>query len=406
VFFPHRNRFALIVLALPLVSLLVGCGAGGPPPDPVIGEAWAGPATLNLRKEVDLRSPTMAVAKHGDKLDILVKRRSWYKVRNTRGVEGWVDDRQLMDSAQMNRLQILAKETADLPSQGIATAFDTLNVHSEPNRLSASFVQVKEGEKFDVIAHRVQERKPLPRRQLLPPKPKPVSLKKPKKQPKIPPPPPPVPPSPPKDWVELSKQQNIEAPDEDQPPVPHDDWMLIRTKNGQTGWVLTSRVYLAIPDDVAQYAEGHHIMSYFSIGKVTSLDDGEKDIWLWTTAQSLGNDYDFDGYRVFTWNTKRHRYETAFIQRRVRGYFPVLAKAGQFSVCTENADGSTSRKRFTLTGNTVRSAGEEPCSRPNEVSDAATQAHFDAPSTPASPAPASKSVWESTKERWHKLTGK
>jgi hypothetical protein len=240
---------------------------------------------------------------------------------------------------------------------------------------------------------------------LLPPKPKAVSLKKPKKQPKIPPPPPPTPPLPPEDWVELSKQQNVEIADEDQPPVAHDDWMLIRTKSGQTGWVLTNRVYLAIPDEVAQYAEGHHIMSYFSIGKVSSLDDGEKDIWLWTTAQSLGKDYDFDGYRVFTWNTKRHRYETAFIQRRVRGYFPVLAKVGQFSVCTENEDGSTSRKRFTMTGNAVRSAGEEPCSRPNEVSDTPTQAHFDAPQTPAAPAAQGKSFWESTKQRWHKLTG-
>ncbi|MCU1325661.1 MAG: hypothetical protein JWN34_1031 [Bryobacterales bacterium] len=399
----------LWLLTSTLLVLLTGCGSGGPPPAPVIGEAWAGPATLNLRKEVDLKSPTMAVAKHGDKLQIIAKRRSWYKVRNARGIEGWVDDRQLMDSGQMTRLQKMEQENADLPSQGAATSFDTLNVHSEPNRLSASFLQVKEGEKFDVIAHRVQERKPLPRRQLLPPVQKGVGGKKPKKEPKLPPPPPPVPPSPPADWVELSKQ-SAQVPEEDLPPVAHDDWMLIRTKNGQSGWVLTSRVYLAIPDEVAQYAEGHRIMSYFSIGKVVSVDDGEKEIWLWTTAASLGRDYDFDGYRVFTWNTRRHRYETAFIQRRVRGFFPVLAKTGQFSVCTENADGSTSRKRFTLVGNAVRGAGEEPCSPPAAISDQPTQARIEVrPAAAAATEPGgtvNQTLVDRVRDRWRKLTAR
>ena len=45
-----------------------------------------------------------------------------------------------------------------LPSQGVATTFGTLNVHTEPSRQSPSFVQVKEHEKVDVIAHKVSER--------------------------------------------------------------------------------------------------------------------------------------------------------------------------------------------------------------------------------------------------------
>lgn len=95
-----------------------------------------------------------------------------------------------MDGNQMKRLEVLAKETSGLPSQGSATTFDSLNVHSEPNRLSASFVQVKEGEKFDVISHRVQAKGPLPKRQLLPRKAKALpAARKPKKEPSVPPPP-------------------------------------------------------------------------------------------------------------------------------------------------------------------------------------------------------------------------
>ena len=76
------------------------------------------------------------------------RRSSWYKVRTAAGTEGWTSDRELLDSAQMQRLQKLASETADLPSQGTASSFAPLNVHTEPNRQSASFFQIQPKEKF------------------------------------------------------------------------------------------------------------------------------------------------------------------------------------------------------------------------------------------------------------------
>ena len=345
--------------------LLAGCGSA-PDRESAIGEAYAGPATLKLRSEIDPKSKVVATLHHGVRLEILAQRRRWYKVRAKNGAEGWTDDRELLDTGQMDRLRALAKETAGLPSQGSATTFDSLNVHTEPNRYSASFLQVKEGEKFDVIAHRINARTPLPKRELVPAKPKPEKPVKGKKsKSSVPPPPPPAAPALPQDLVALSKER-ARIPEDDLPPVAKDDWTLIRTADGESGWVLTSRVYMSIPDEVAQYAEGHRITSYFSIGKIS---DGEvrKDIWLWTTATELGEDHDFDGYRVFTWSLKHHRYETAYIQRRERGFFPTIAKAGEFSVCLENDAGVRVRKQYTLLGNAVRSAGEKPCEKAFEA---------------------------------------
>jgi len=338
-------------------------------PQSALGHAFAGPATLNLHQDIDLKSPVVAVAHHGDPLDIVAQRRRWYQVRTTKGIAGWTSDTQLLDTAQMNRLKALAKETAGMPSQGVATTFSTVNVHSEPSRTSASFVQIKEHEKVDVIAHKVALRSATaPKRELIPPRPKIVKKKgkENEKASKVPLPPPPAAPALPTDWQELSQPGQTKPEEDEQARGPIDDWTLIRTDTGQSGWVITSALYLAIPDEVAQYAEGHRITSYFSLGK---LDDGgeRKDIWLWTTSDTLGEDHDFDGYRVFVWSLRHHRYETAYIQRRERGFFPVLARAGEFSVCLESPDGTRIRKQYVMMGNAVKLAGTVPCGKPAEL---------------------------------------
>jgi hypothetical protein len=360
-----------LIFALSVSILLAACSTT-PDKAPSIGVAWAGPEEIILHKDIDAKSPTTGAAHHGDRLDIIAQRRRWLQVRNERGMEGWVDDRQLLDTAQMNRLRALAKDAAGAPSQGLATTFDTLNVHTEPNRSAPSFLRVKPGDKFDIIEHRVIVKGPLSKRQLIPPKPKAPKVVKKKTKDTVPLPPPPPAPAPPADWLELSRGRAEHIEPESTVAPPRDDWTLIRTASGRTGWVLTNRVYLSIPDEVAQYAEGHRITSYFSIGKV--LDDGEqKDIWLWTTAAALGRDYDFDGYRVFTWSIRHHRYETAFIQRRERGFFPVLAKRGEFSVCLEGDDGNRIRHKFVLTDTRVRAVGAEPCPASTDTEVPATE---------------------------------
>ena len=370
IIFVARAGFGVVLIACGLIS----CNATkqertGPS---AIGVAYAGPANLQLHKDIDPKSPLAGTVQHGEKLDIVAQRRRWYRVRTESGLQGWTDDRQLLDKRQMARLRELAKETVGQPSQGTATAFDTLNVHTEPNRQSPSFLQVKEGEKLEVVAHRVMNRGALPKRRLIEPKPKQPRKKKEKKAPKYVEPDPPQPPRPPADWLQLSRDRGIPVEDIADEQVPQDDWMLVRTASGQSGWVLTGRLFLTIPDEVAQYAEGHRIMSYFSIGKTN--DGGTvKDIWLWTTADRLGEDHDFDGYRVFTWSLRHHRYETAYIQRRVRGFFPVLAKNGEFSVCLETEGGAKMRKLYTLTGNSVRQSGQQSCETSASTGDSIEQ---------------------------------
>jgi len=319
------------------------------------------------------------------------RRRRFLKVRTANGVEGWTDERQLLGKDDMESLRELTSQVRRMLPQGQATTFGELNVHTQPSRQSPSFIQVKEGEKVDVLMHRAVPRTDLPRKPLIPPAPKKkkAAEKKPKEEPNYPPPPVPKPPSPPPNWLDLSKTDLEEAvaASEDQDvekepvPVPMDDWSLIRLSNGTSGWALTRRLVMAIPDEVAQYAEGRRIVSYFPLGEV---DDGgqKKHNWLWTTIGGGTLPYDFESFRVFIWSLRRHRYETAYIDRNIRGYAPIvleeveLAAPGKgkgapatskypgFSICMERGEGGRRRREYAFIANIVRYAGERPCEAP------------------------------------------
>ncbi len=295
------------------------------------------------------------------------------------------DERQLLSAEEMGLLKELAERAGKLPVQGQAMTYAALNVHTAPNRTAPSFVQIKPKEKVDVLTQVITPRTELRRKPLIPPPPKRATAETRKptgRPPKYPPPPMPKPPEPPKDWLDLSKtdlddEQVVEDEEPEAEPTPTDTWSLIRMPSGQSGWALTRRLMMAIPDEVAQYAEGHRIVSYFSLGKVD--DEGvKKNIWLWTTIGS-SQPYDFDSFRVFIWSLRRHRYETAYIDRNLKGYAPVLlhevelsapgrsrgevamAKYPGFSICVEKADGQRYRREYALLTNIVRFAGERPC---------------------------------------------
>lgn len=343
--------------------------------EPATGEAYVAPATLSIRQDIALQSPVVATVAHGERLEILQRRRRFVKVRTPQRAEGWTDERLLLSPEEIASLQRLSGETKSAPSHGKATTYETLNIHTLPDRQSPSFLQVKEGEQVDVIGRRVAPR-------VGPPPPRPArpapkerarkQSKESKKSKEVPPPPPPSPPLLPADWLQLSHASNSPAPEPK--PVPLDDWSLIRNASGESGWALTRRLVMAIPDEVAQYAEGRRITSYFALGE-TRDGAAVKKSWLWTTVEHGLTPYDFDSFRVFVWSLRRHRYETAHIERNLTGYFPVLveavaapkprgakdAGAGKvpgFSLIVQKKDGLRYRRSFAFLGNTVRFSSE------------------------------------------------
>jgi hypothetical protein len=356
-----------------LFSLLVAC-SDQPPRLPSIGEAYVGPRTLSLRRELTVKSSVSATVQHGEKLEILEYRHRLVKVRTPKGAEGWTDMRQLLTPAQMDALRKMAENASKDPSQGTATVYESLNMHTEPNRAAPSFWQIPENGKVDVVAHKLAPRSaPVSVTRPLTVRPAPAR-KKTKEPSRLRVGPPPRPPAPklPENWLALSipRLQPPAPPAPEKPKAPPaaiqgpmDDWSLVRTSDGKAGWVLTRPLIMAIPDEVAQYAEGHRITSYFSLGQV---QDGDlvKNNWLWTTITKGSEPYEFDSFRVFIWSRKHHRYETAYIQRNVMGHYPTEVHRSDtdpsFSVVLEDDEGRLYRETYSFDNYRIRMVDKQP----------------------------------------------
>lgn len=344
-----------VAAACGALLLLVGCSSG-PEPSRGLAEAFAGPATLKLHEEVDPRSAEVVTVHHGDRLTIVRRRRRFVKVRTASGAEGWTDLRQLLATAQMQELNRLAELARQLPSQGTATVFEDLNVHTEPNRQAPGFYKIREGELVDVVGHQLSQRVPFDLADVLPQPARPPVAKKPQ-EPRIPKPPAPGLPD---NWLDLSKTKKRPGPvppPEPPKPAPADEWSLVRLGTRRGGWVLTNQLKMNIPDEVAQYSEGHRITSYFAMADIQ--DGGRaRHNWLWTTLSGKLEPYEFDSVRYFIWNPRHHRYETSHIERNLKGFYPVevnkvrLMVGGKedtfpgFKLLVEDADGIRWRKQY------------------------------------------------------------
>lgn len=369
------------------VLCLVGCAADE---RQTLGQAYVAPQNLTVRSEISMKSGSVTALKHGDKVEIIDVQRKMVKVETSSGSQGWVDSADLLSSDQMKEIQKDREKQRALPVQGSATAFEILNIHIEPTRRSPAFAQIAEGGTVQILGRTRAPKNAPPTKtgSLVIERPQPVRRPKHDQSAKsgFHLPSKPAPPKPPANWLDLSAERidGAAAPKdteaqkkkaaqalaakkaaEAQKPVPMEDWTLVRTKAGATGWALTRNLLISVPDEVAQYAEGKRITSYFDLGSVNDDEKGLKHNWLWTTLAGA-DPYDFDSWRVFIWNTHHHRYETSYRMRDLEGYFPVSVDPAEekslgrtFHIITKDDDEKFRRRTYSFDGSLVHLTGTE-----------------------------------------------
>jgi len=363
--FGGHCKVKAIVFGIAALSLSA-CGPTGEH-EPSFGDAWVAPATLQVRQELTLHAPVSMTLRHGDHVDLLARRRRFVKVRSASGAVGWTDSRLLMSADASDRFQDMQDRAAAAPALGRATVLDTVTVHTDPFRQAPALYQLAAKQSVEIIAHQRVQRAPWD--------PPPLlddlavhaknsrKAKSKKEPPKIPPPPPGPAPAVPDDWLLLSgypqdhlpgEKPNEPLPPPAPPPAPpvFDDWTLVRWDASHAGWVLDRLLYVAIPDDVIQYAERARIVAYYAIGSVRDGDQ-VKSVWLWAAQSSAAREIEFDSLRIFTWNTRRHRWETWWMERGIQGVGPVLLmRDGEdikgFRTWVVEKEGKVTRREYAL----------------------------------------------------------
>jgi hypothetical protein len=279
-----------------MLSLLEGCSGRGGMSDSR-EYAYVAVTEASLRDHVSTLYNKTGVVHNGERVLVLehMQSKRFLRVRSPRGEEGWIQERYLADQATFEQFQRLVDQNKNSPAQATATTEDQVKVHVLPGRKTAYLYLLNEKQKVELLQRQTVDRNAAP-----------LQLKDDKKD---------------KD-ADDSSDEDKEKSDTAGPPAIREDWWLVRDAQNRVGWVLGRALYLDVPEEISQYSEGQRIVAAFPLDE---QQDGDKKVpeYLVLFTEKEGLPYDFSQARVFTWNVRKHRYETAYRERDLAGVLPV-----------------------------------------------------------------------------------
>ena len=276
-----KPSYRLVVL---LAAAVVSCACGRHR-QRVLEVDYVSAPQVVLRDQLSQVFNKVGMVSNGDRLEVLDRDRRFAKVRTAAGLEGWVEQRYLVNQHVFDAFQKLSQDEKDAVPVGTATTRNDTNLHVEPGRDTDHLYQLTQGSKISVLKRAAAGKN-------LPGAPR----------------------------VESGKEVT----------APLEDWWLARDASGHVGWVLGRLIDLDVPIEVAQYAEGQRIVGCFELNEVTDGDKKVPQYLMILTENKDGMPFDYNQARVFTWNVKRHRYETAYRERGLNGVLPVTISHEEF----------------------------------------------------------------------------
>ena len=327
-----------------------------------------------LRDRVAAVSNKVVDVHNAERLTVLAHERRFYQVRTEAGRVGWLEEHAVIDQAEYESFEALKAAHASDPVVATAILRDDLFLHLTAGRKTDHLFLLPENDKLQLLV-RASVEKPVPPQGLPAAKPA-VRRTRPTARPGKP-------------VKKVTSGSTIWAaapthpdpytapdldPDFNASGRPLEDWWLVRDQGGHVGWVLARRLDVDVPDQVAQYSEGKKIVGAYQLNTVydpggPKQDEEERvarkaakeaklarlqpkrkpagpapppppvemlparEVPQYVTVTQEYKDglpYDWDQVRVFIWNVKKHRYETAYRLREQQGYLPVTIGAAHF----------------------------------------------------------------------------
>lgn len=355
----HRHLLLPLAVFLPLLlATFVGCKKETSKAE----YAYVGAPQVVLRDRVAAVYNKVGSVKNAERVEVLERSKHFVRVRSPRNEEGWMEQRYLVEQTVYDQFQKMARNYASSPAQAEATTRAPANMHLAPGRETEKLFQLGDGQRVGLL-ERASTPRQVPGGASLPVVKKSTAANK---------------------ATKLGKQTS------EAPPVPMEDWWLVRDAQKRVGWVLGRILDVDVPLEIAQYAEGQRIVAALVLTEIEdpSIGKANKKVPYYlvlTTEPRDGLPFDFNHIRVFSWNLKRHRYETAYRERNLLGVLPVtvgkesFAKEGVlpfFVVRSKDEHAQVIERTYKLNGVMVRrvlAPGEQPRKGPANLARRAAQ---------------------------------
>ena len=293
-----------LLIAVPLLCIVVLAAWYFRPKHELLGEAYVGERSATLWSSVAQVRQPLDTLHYGDRVDVVARRNDSVKVRTAAGELGWVDGRYLMDPALWQRSVKLLKQVTGMTVQGHGRTKVPTNLRVAPGRTEPRLYQFGRGVPVEIVGRAAA------------------------------------------DWVQVSdEKENPSAPED----TKKEDWYLIRgiatrppgesntraSENTTTqpgdqsvpiaGWVIARFLELDLPDAVREETNSANIrtIAWFELNRVSDPSGDKIQYLVMGTKGPEGQPCDFTTTRVYTWNIRKERYETAFIENDLCGQLPV-----------------------------------------------------------------------------------
>jgi hypothetical protein len=331
-----------LLVAVPLLCLVALLAWYFRPKHETLGEAFVSERSVTLWSSVAQVREPVGTLHYGDRVDVLAQRNDNTKVRTAAGT-GWVDARFLMKPALWQRSAALLEQVRSMPVQARGRTKVATNLRVEPGRNQPRLYQFGRGVAVEVVGRAVA------------------------------------------DVSQASDEKETAEPQE----AKKEEWYLVRglatrppgesagksaepnttTQAGDqtipiAGWVIARFIEYNLPEAVAEGVASANVraVAWFELNRVPDAS-GEKPQYL--LAGSKGSDAqpcDFTTLRVYTWDAKKTRYETAFIENDLCGDLPIRLGRGpknEPEFRFREKDSGKSERAYRLIQTVVRRIREE-----------------------------------------------
>jgi hypothetical protein len=299
-----------LLVAIPLLCMVAVLAWIFRPKHEAVGEAYVSERTVTMWSSIAQVREQLSVLNYGERVEVLARRNDNAKVRTASGVVGWMDGRYLMAPELWQRSAKLLDQTKTMGMQARGRTKVTTNLRVAPGRTEPRVYQFTRGTEVEVFGRTVA------------------------------------------DWAQVSDEKENSGENEEN---KKEDWYLVRgiatrppgegavrnsavmntTQPGDqsipiAGWVVARFVSLDMPDPVRDGSSSANVrpVAWFELNRVTD-DAGDHPQYLVAGTKSPeGQPCDFTTLRVFTWNPKKTRYETAYIENDLCGALPIRVEKG------------------------------------------------------------------------------